>query len=251
MPQLHLLGTGSALSDPHRTTTMLALEDDTELIVIDCGGDAVQRLMQLGVDLSKLSALIITHEHADHVSGFPLFMEKLWLAGRRDPVRVYGIPEAVAQAKRLHDSFDLESWYDSGYPGVTWHEFALGEKVTVLESSFRVYASPAVHAVPNVGLRLEHNLSGKVIAYSGDTEPTRKFTDLALGADVLIHEATGEEPGHSSALAAAKVARDAHAKRLLLVHLPPKESLGEEQMAEALSVFANTEKGTEASTYEV
>ena len=251
MPKLHLLGTGSALSEPHRTTTMLAVEDESELIVIDCGGDAVQRLMQLGVDLTKLASLIVTHEHADHVSGFPLFMEKLWLAGRRDPVPVYGIPEAVAQAKRLHDSFDIESWYDADYPGVSWREFELGEKVSVYESSFKIYASPAMHAVPNVGLRLEHSSSGKVIAYSGDTEPTQTFTQLALGADVLVHEATGEGPGHSSALAAAQVARDAHAKRLLLVHLPPKKYLTEEQLEEARAVFANTEKGTEASTYEM
>ena len=249
MPKLHLLGTGSAFSEPHRTTTMLAVEDDSELILIDCGGDAVQRLLQVGVDLSKLSALIITHEHADHVGGFPLLMEKLWLSGRREPLAVYGIPEAIEQARRLHDSFDLTGWYEHGYPGVDWREFELGEKVKVLDSAFRIYASPGVHAVPCVGLRLEHLKSGKTITYSCDTEPAQSIADLALGTDILIHEATGEGPGHSSAQSAALVAKNAHAKRLLLVHLPPEARLTEEDLAEARSMFANTEKGVEAQTY--
>ena len=69
MPTLHLLGTGAALSDPHRTTTMLAFQGNGSVIVVDCGGDVVQRLMQAGVPLDQIEALIVTHEHADHAGG--------------------------------------------------------------------------------------------------------------------------------------------------------------------------------------
>ncbi|MEX0747058.1 MAG: MBL fold metallo-hydrolase, partial [Rhodothermales bacterium] len=98
MARLHLLGTGAAVSDPHRTTTMLAFEEGRETLVVDCGGDVVQRLLAAGIDLDTIAALIVTHEHPDHVSGFPLFMEKIWLAGRRRPIDVYGIGPASSQA---------------------------------------------------------------------------------------------------------------------------------------------------------
>src|SRR4051794_752484 len=85
MATLHLLGTGAALSEPHRTTTMLAIDDSVSAVVVDCGGDVVQRLLAAGIPVGRISALIVTHEHPDHVGGFALLMERLWLAGRRHP----------------------------------------------------------------------------------------------------------------------------------------------------------------------
>lgn len=41
-------------------------------ILIDCGftlGDAEQRLQRLGVDAAALDAILVTHEHGDHLSG--------------------------------------------------------------------------------------------------------------------------------------------------------------------------------------
>src|SRR5690625_115438 len=103
MPTLYLLGTGAAVSDAHRTTTMLAVSDGASTIAVDCGGDVIQRMMAAGIDVDTLDALIVTHEHPDHVSGFPLFMEKIWLLGRRRPIAVYGIREAIDQATRCFE----------------------------------------------------------------------------------------------------------------------------------------------------
>jgi len=91
MAQLHLLGTGAALSGPDRTTTMLAFSAGHSVVVVDCGGDVVQRLLAAGLDPNAISLLVLTHAHPDHVSGFPLFMEKIWLAKRRRPIPVFGL----------------------------------------------------------------------------------------------------------------------------------------------------------------
>ena len=50
MATLHLLGTGAAYSDPTRTTTMLAFRQDRSCLMVDCGGDAIQRLLASGID---------------------------------------------------------------------------------------------------------------------------------------------------------------------------------------------------------
>ena len=245
---LHLLGTGAAISSPHRTTTMLAFSTDDDTLVVDCGGDAIQRLMAAGVDLETLSGLIITHEHADHVSGFPLFMEKVWLAGRRQPLPVYGIAPAIEQARRCFETFDTSGWEDM--PEIEWHEVALEQGASVLQTdAWRVTASPAQHAKPNIGLRVEEVTSGRSVAYSCDTEPTASFADLARGVDTMVHEANGEHDGHSTPEEAAQIAADAGADRLLLVHLPPAIEDGD--LDEARAIFSNIELGEELGSYAV
>ena len=246
MARLHLLGTGAAVSDAHRTTTMLAVSSRNSTVVVDCGGDVVQRLLATGLDLESIISLILTHEHPDHVGGFPLFMEKIWLAGRRRPISVSGISTALDQARRIFESFDTSSW--AGMPAIEWNEIEHAKRVLVLEDdSWRIHASAVAHAVPTIGLRIEDVHDGSVIAYSCDTEPTESVVELAEEADILVHEATGEGHGHTSIEDAARAARAARAERLLLVHLPP--GVSEDDLGEARRIFPNTELGRELGTY--
>ena len=63
--------------------------------------------------------------------------------------------------------------------------------------------------------------------YTGDTRPARATAQMAMGADLLIHDATfGQEEKkrawetrHSTAAEAARVAARAKVKRLVLTHL--------------------------------
>ena len=246
MPSLHLLGTGAAVSEAHRTTTMLAFSSDEETVIVDCGGDVLQRVLAAELDLDSISALIITHEHPDHVSGFPLFMEKIWLAGRRRPIPVYGIRQAIDQARRCFAAFDTSGW--DGMPEIRWHEIPLEELATVLENDhFTIVASPGKHSVPVVGLRVSSKSSKNAVAYSCDTEPFEPIERLANEAHILVHEATGEGSGHSSAEQAARLAARCGVDRLLLVHLPP--TLSDDDLDSARRHFRATEWGEECGAY--
>ena len=62
---------------------------------------------------------------------------------------------------------------------------------------------------------------GRKVVYSGDTLPTENVKKISEGADLLIHDATfAEETSykHSSARDAAKLAKEANVKKLLLTH---------------------------------
>ncbi len=62
---------------------------------------------------------------------------------------------------------------------------------------------------------------GRKIVYSGDTLPTETIKELSRNADLLIHDSTfAEETSHkhSSARDAAKLAKEANVKKLLLTH---------------------------------
>ncbi|MGM0675278.1 MAG: MBL fold metallo-hydrolase [Spirochaetota bacterium] len=248
MARLYLLGTGAALSDPERTTTMLAVENDVSLLLIDCGGDVVQRLFAAGAGLRRFSALILTHEHPDHVSGFPLFMEKMWLSGYGGAIPVCGILPAIDQARRCLETFDTTRW--EGFPRVRWHEVSQEAGAEVWsDEGFRVTAAPGAHGVPVTALRIEDLEGGGVVTFSADTEPSAAVAQLAGGSDILVHEATGRFAGHSDAEQAADIAAQAEVGRLLLVHLPSAELLGPATMMRATQRYGATELGSEGGSY--
>ena len=252
MPAFHLLGTGAAISDPHRTTTMLAMSDGASppnTLLVDCGGDVLQRLQACGLSIAPVDGLLVTHAHMDHVSGFPLFMEKIWLDGRERAIPVCGIEPALAQAQRVWDAFEPvhEGW--EGIPPTDWRKVRLKRNARVWsEAPWTVTVAPVDHGdTPNVGLRFEHNSTDRVLAYSCDTAPTSSVVHLAQNADVLVHEANGVGDNHSTAAGAAEVAAEADVDRLLLVHLPPGDK--SDALREARSIFPHKDLGEELGTY--
>ncbi len=220
MPQLCLLGTGAAVSDGSRTTTMLAIEAPDTTFLIDCGGDAIQRAQACGIEPASIGALFLTHEHADHTSGFPLLMERLWLSERTEPLPIYGPEAALEQARRTFATYDTTGW--DGLFDRDWRPIKLRENIQVINGdNWAVRAAPGIHGdIDVVGLRFTYRPTGKVIVYSSDTQPSDAITELASGADILVHEATGH-PNHSTPAEAGKIASEAGAAKLILVHLPP------------------------------
>ncbi|WP_404442931.1 ribonuclease Z [Sutcliffiella horikoshii] len=91
---------------------------------------------------------------------------------------------------------------------------------------------------------------GKVITVLGDTRYTPVSVELAEAADVLIHEATfaakdellAKEYFHSTTVQAAKVAKEAEAKQLLLTHISARYQQEDilSLMEEAKEIFSNT-----------
>lgn len=244
---VHFLGTGSANAGPDRTTTMLAVEHEGALVLVDCGGDAVQRMLAAGLDPAALDAVVLTHEHPDHLAGYPLLIEKLWLMGRRDPLPVYGPAATLAKARALFAVFDTHHWAD--LPERHFHDVALEPGAPVVTvGALAVTATPVDHPVPTIGLRFE--AAGRVLAYSCDTARCDAVVDLARGADLLVHEGTGALPGvHSSPEEAAGVAAEAGAGRLILVHAPRDAS--DDALGAARAAFAETAWGHDGDRVEV
>ncbi len=93
---------------------------------------------------------------------------------------------------------------------------------------------------------------GLCVAVTGDTSPCETLTEGARGADLLICDATygdsEQEPlalehGHSTFTLAAKTAKDAGVKRLVLTHYSQMIRDPGEYLDNARAVFADTEAG--------
>jgi len=236
MAEVIFLGTASAVSTEEHENTYFIIEGENRFIMVDCAGNPLVRITKAGLDYRRLTDLFLTHFHPDHVSGAPLFLMNMWLLGRQQPLDIYGLHHTLDRIEQLMDAFGWQDW-PAFFP-VVFHRLPADKMTLALEDDeFRIHISPVQHMIPAMGLRIESRSSGKVLAYSCDTTPCEEVEELAAEADALIHEATGNSPGHSSASQAGEVARRARAKSLYLIHYDTRNANAQNLVAEARKTF--------------
>jgi ribonuclease Z len=218
--ELIVLGSAASVVDADHDTVSLVLRAREGAILIDCGGSPLHKLARLGIDMGEVRAVIVTHRHADHIYGLPMLVQGLWLGGREAPLPIYGPQQALDRAQNLLELFDLAVREEMF--ALEWRPVPLrqGRRVLAL-GEVQITAAPTVHAGNDtLALRLEDTSTGRAVVYSADTEPCPALIQLAAGADLLLHEASGDHPGHSSPAEAAEVAREAGVAQLALIHYP-------------------------------
>lgn len=236
MAKLIVLGSSNAVPTRNHENTHLALLCQNRTVLIDCVSNPMVRLEQAGIDPSTVTDLILTHFHPDHVSGVPLLLMDLWLIGRSEPLNIYGLDYTLDRVKAMMNLYGWSDWPDF-YP-VNFCRVELAEMALVLDADdICVTATPVRHFLPNIGLRIELKAERKSIVYSCDTEYCAEVERLAQGADVLLHEAAGALPGHSSAAQAGDVARRAEVGALYLIHYPTGRFALSDLVAEAKMRF--------------
>ena len=110
--------------------------------------------------------------------------------------------------------------------------------------------------VPNAKLTLPADKSRKYV-YCSDTVCLERIVPLIENADCLYHEATflekdllrAKETFHSTALQAAKIARDAHVGKLILGHFSSRYKTTKDLLAEAQSVFKESYVAADGATF--
>ncbi len=222
-----LFGTSGAIPSATRDNTALAFYSAREVVLIDCSGNPYQRIVKAGLDPNRVSCLVVTHRHVDHLYGVPSLAHNLGLAGRRETLHIHANAETLPTLKGLFGLFPLEAKMPYR---IQLHEIPRVEGHVVLEGDgLRVSTTPVEHSAPNVAIRVDWNGPEErgAVVYSCDTRPCDALMRLAQGAEILIHEATfldaerlrAERDGHTTALQAGEVARRTGVKRLLLCHL--------------------------------
>jgi ribonuclease Z len=181
--------------------------------------------------------LILTHDHVDHVYGFPHLIQALAIEGRADEIDLLAPGQALATVDGMLRVHNLAG---DRYPEVRHIEIRLGEAIEVLRvEGLTITASATEHTRDTVALRFETETAK--VCYSSDTRPCAAVTRLAAGADILLHDCAGPHrlrdafsASHSSALEAARVAAAAGVRKLVLMHLGARdEDILKECQAEA------------------
>lgn len=237
MSRVIILGSSNAIPTRDHENTHMVVVGQERMLLIDSVSNPILRLEQAGLDFNDLTDLVITHFHPDHASGVPLLLMDMWLMGRQKPLNIYGLHYTLDRVEGLMGFYNWSEW-PNFFP-VVFYRLPSREMTPVLTcSDFIVHASPVHHMIPNIGLRIEFPESKKVMAYSCDTEPCDEVVRLSTGSGVLIHEATGESPGHSSAAQAGSIASRAEVDKLYLIHYPTGKFAKGDPVSEAKTTYS-------------
>jgi ribonuclease Z len=90
MIDVMLLGTGAMMPLPNRWLSVLALRCQGEGILFDCGEGTQIACRALGWGTHDISAICLSHGHADHVAGLPGMLHTMGNSRRLDPITIYG-----------------------------------------------------------------------------------------------------------------------------------------------------------------
>ena len=94
-----LLGTGGMMPLPRRFLTSLMLRYNGSSILVDCGEATQITARRQGWSVCPIDLILITHFHADHISGLPGMLLAMGNAERKDPVTIVG-PKGIEHVVR-------------------------------------------------------------------------------------------------------------------------------------------------------
>jgi ribonuclease Z len=253
-----LCGTNAPLPDLHRAGACTLIAAGNDLYVVDAGMGSVRNLLMWRVPLAKVTGVLLTHFHSDHIGDLGELRLQTWVAGRRTPLKVYGPPGVEDVVAGFNRAYAHDADYRTAHHG---EDFLPREDVDLVavvipmtgatapvlkDNGFTVTAIKVDHGPvkPAYGYRFDY--AGRSVAISGDTSYYEPFAVAARGSDVMVHEAQSNKlvamlgqalttggynrPAkimhdiptyHTTPVQAARIANLAHARLLVYSHINP------------------------------
>jgi ribonuclease BN (tRNA processing enzyme) len=216
-----VLGGSPAWPNPGQAASGYLLESDGQRVLVDCGSGIASELR--AVDPGPLTAIVISHFHADHWFDLvPLhyaYRFGSWADRPKPPLHLppggRDVLDTVAavwdgSVESFDQAFDISEYDPHG-------DLHMGDLVFTF--------APCLHYTTCYSMKITSPAG--VVVFSADTAPTERLGRFAHGADLFICEAAlkaaaGDSPdrGHMDAEEAVSAALQAEAKRLLLTHVP-------------------------------
>ena len=231
------LGTNGWYDTETGNTTSILLETDKYYIILDAG-NGLHKVDQY-ITSKKPIYIFLSHFHLDHIIGLHI-LNKFNFG---QDIDIYG----QAGTKKILNTIINEPY--------TVPIDKLQFKVGIYELSEGAHKIPFLvkclflqHSSKCLGFRFE--IQNKVISYCADTKICKNAVELAKNADMLITECSfgpgqyNEKWPHLNPEGAAKIAKEASAKKLVLTHFDASiyQTLQKRKKAQkkAAKIFDNT-----------
>ncbi|MFC1928344.1 MBL fold metallo-hydrolase [Chloroflexota bacterium] len=181
-----------------QNTKLLSLLIDDSL-VLDAGG--ITSSLSFPAQ-QKLKAVLLTHQHYDHIRDVPAIAMNLYLSGYTiniySTLTVYNVLATYLLGSGLYPNF-LERPQENPTIKFTVIEPYKAEQI----EGYSILAVPVPHSVPAVGYQVT-SPDGKVVFYTGDTGPGLANCWKHVSPQLLVievtasnrHEDFGREVGH-------------------------------------------------------
>lgn len=195
--KVFMCGTSSPLPAPNRAQACVAVFAGDSMYVVDTGAGSAQVAALRQLPFERLKAVFLTHYHSDHIAALPDFNLNSWVAGRPEPLKVYGPAGVTEVVDGLNEAYSLDRSYRIEHhgeemlpPGNGVMQANVMDAGTALEigeltiTSFQVNHDPVR---PAVGYRFDYR--GRSVVISGDAIVTPSLIGGASGADLLLQDA--------------------------------------------------------------
>jgi len=188
MSEVVFIGTSDAFGAGGRRQSAILSRGTRGSLLIDCGTTTNSGLNALGIERDEIDVIVVSHFHADHFGGVPLFvLAARHLDARRKPLQIAGPPDverrvrelAAAMGHPMEDEPGFELRFRELLPGV---EQEVGPATL---QSFETRHQPESHPQ---GYRIDSG--DQLLVYSGDTGWFPELARQTRGADLFICECT-------------------------------------------------------------
>ena len=226
--QLTFLGTSAMVPTKERNHSAALISYGSEGILIDCG-EGTQRQMKIaGIKPSKVTKILISHWHGDHVLGIPGLIQTLAKNGYDKVLEIYGPEGTKERMKNMFNAFSFEDKIETKIHEITKKRFFEG-------NDFFLEALPLEHGIATLGFsfiekdkrrinvdavrklgipdgpllgklqsgksitfkekkitpeQATYVVKGKKLSFIADTVPCNNALELAMNSDILVCEAT-------------------------------------------------------------
>ncbi|MCA1590649.1 MAG: ribonuclease Z [Acidobacteria bacterium] len=219
--ELIVLGSGTSVPHPKRSSSGLWVETAGGAILLDCSAQVPHRVAQENLDWANLDAIWISHFHLDHCGGLaPLLFGTKYAPqtqNREKPLRIFG-PKGLEKL--------LENLSDSNDYGLLQQPFPLEiVEVETLEK-FEIVADVEAVAAKTPHTDESHAIhirdSQETVVYTADTGFDVALAALARRVDLFLLECSfvKNKPVdiHLELAEAVNLVRRAEPKKTILTH---------------------------------
>lgn len=224
--RLIVLGSGTSVPHPARSSSAHWLETDGGTLLLDIGAASIHRMAQERLDWVNLDAVWVSHFHLDHLGGlFPFLFGTKHAPDtqtRRKPLHIYG-PRGLEKLFRAFDTAGDYNLLRQPFP-VEIREVEPSSDFEILPG-LRAETFSTPHTSESLAIKLT-DAADASLAFTSDTGYTDALAAFARHVSLFLMECSffRDKPVelHLELAEAMRLAESSGARRVMLSHLYPE-----------------------------